>query len=243
MLGLSISAIGMRPIAECLEIFKLFTPSLHLEYLELAIGSNCRIDYSYSNIPLILHDSCLYEKNHRQLLKLFKPETWSIYADFIQQNQHVVAVSIHAPRRWECSRSELERSLLDLQQVLQVPVAVEVMPTVDYWCSSLNSLVDFPLLLDVSHVLIWQQGNWQETEDICGDLLRSHQVIEIHLSHNQGIADTHDLIPVDVWFDRYIADWRTQYFVTYESLPRLLVADIDCKIIDRQGGKSPPVFI
>ncbi len=219
MLGLSISAIGIRPIAECLELFDLFTPSLQLEYIELAIGSNCRIDSDYSNIPLILHDSCLYEKNHRQLLKLSKPETWSVYADFIQQNQHVVAVSIHAPRRWECNRSELERSLLDLQQVLQVPVAVEVMPTDDYWCSSLDSLVDFPLLLDVSHVLIWHQGNYQATENTCRELLKSHQIIEIHLSHNQGIADTHDLIPVNIWFDRYIFEWRDRYFVTYESLP------------------------
>ncbi|WP_373544430.1 hypothetical protein [Chamaesiphon sp.] len=111
---MSISAIGIRPIAECLEIFDLLTPSLQLEYLELAIGSNCQIDYSYPNIPLILHDSCLYEKNHRQILKLSKPETSAIYADFIQQHQNVVAVSIHAPRRWECSRSELEYSLLDL---------------------------------------------------------------------------------------------------------------------------------
>ncbi len=224
MLGLSISAIGIRPIEECLEIFDLFTPSLQLEYLELAIGSNCRVDFDYPNIPLILHDSCLYEKNHRPLLKLSKPETWSVYADFIQQNQHVVSVSIHAPRRWEFSRSELERSLLDLQQVLQVPVAVEVMPTVDYWGSSLDSLVDFPLLLDVSHVLIWQYGNYQATENTCRELLKSHQIIEIHLSHNQGIADTHDLIPVDIWFDRYIAEWRDRYFVTYESLPVSLVS-------------------
>jgi hypothetical protein len=243
MLGLSISAIGIRPIEKCLEIFNLFTPSLQLEYLELAIGSNCRIDFPYPNIPLILHDSCLYQQNSRQLLKLSKPETWTIYADFIQQNQNVVAVSIHAPRRWECSRSELERSLLDLQQILQVPVAVEVMPTSDYWCSSLDSLVDFPLLLDVSHILIWQQGNWQETEDTCGKLLRSHNIIEIHLSHNQGVADTHDLIPEHIWFDRYIADWRTQYFVTCESLPVSLTSGITNKAVDRESREYPPVLI
>lgn len=219
MLGLSISAIGIRPIEECIEIFDLFIPSLQLEYLELAIGSNCRIDFDYPNIPLILHDSCLYEKNHRQLLKLSKPETWSVYADFIQQHQNVAAFAIHAPRRWECTQRELERSLIDLQQVLQIPVAVEVMPTKDYWCSSLDSLVDFPLLLDVSHVLIWHQGNFQQTENTCENLLAAHEIIEIHLSHNQGVADTHDLIPVDIWFDRYISEWNERYFVTYESLP------------------------
>jgi hypothetical protein len=243
MLGLSISAIGIRPIEQCLELFDLFTPSLQLEYLELAIGSNCPLDFPYPNIPLILHDSCLYQQKSRQLLKLSQPETWPIYADFIQQNQNVVAVSIHAPRRWECSRSELERSLLDLQQILQVPVAIEVMPTHDYWCSSLDSLVDFPLLLDVSHILIWHQGNHPATEDTCRELLRSHQIVEIHLSHNQGIADTHDLIPGDIWFvggayrndNRYIADWQSRYFVTYESLPISLVSGMTdkIKIVDR----------
>jgi hypothetical protein len=41
----------------------------------------------------------------------------------------------------------------------------------------------------------------------------------IHLSHNQGYADTHDLIPADVWFNEFIADWSDRYLVNYESLP------------------------
>jgi hypothetical protein len=102
----------------------------------------------------------------------------------------------------------------------------------------LDSLVDFPLLLDVSHILIWHQGNHRATEDTCKELLRSHQIVEIHLSHNQGIADTHDLIPVDIWFDRYIADWQARYFVTYESLPISLVSSMSDKMADRLTWKS-----
>ncbi|UBF26337.1 hypothetical protein K9N68_33375 [Kovacikia minuta CCNUW1] len=41
----------------------------------------------------------------------------------------------------------------------------------------------------------------------------------IHLSHNNGQADAHDLIPESVWFRDRIPQWSTQYFVTYESLP------------------------
>ena len=219
MLGLSISAIGMRPISECVQTFNALQLSLKLDFLELAIGSNCRIDFNYPDIPLILHDSCLYKGNSRQLLKLFKRETWAVYADFIQESQNVVAVSLHAPRRWECTLDELERSLTELQAVLQVPVSVEVMPTDDYWCSNLTSLVDFPLLLDVSHILIWQHGNLETTEETCRQLLASHSVTGIHLSHNQGFADTHVPIPLDVWFAGDIASWRDRYFVTYESLP------------------------
>jgi hypothetical protein len=131
----------------------------------------------------------------------------------------VVSVSLHASRRWECTLSELESALVDLQGLLQVPVAVEVMPTQDYWCSSLDNLVDFPLLLDVSHVLIWQQGNLQQTEYICRQLLASYSIGGIHLSHNQGVADTHERIPSDIWFDGDLDTWRSRYLVTYESLP------------------------
>ncbi|MBV6624627.1 MAG: hypothetical protein KI793_17100 [Rivularia sp. (in: Bacteria)] len=30
--------------------------------------------------------------------------------------------------------------------------------------------------------------------------LNSNRIGEIHLSHNKGKADTHDLIPSDIWF-------------------------------------------
>jgi hypothetical protein len=203
-----------------MNIFDSLKLPLQLEYLELAIGSNCRLDFTYPQVPLILHDSCLYDRQARQLLKLFEPKTWAVYADFIQRHQNVAAVSIHAPRRWECSGRELEAALKDLQQVVGVPVAVEIMPTCDYWCSSMDCIIDFPLLLDVSHVLIWQQGNFLATENTCDRLLKHHDIIEIHLSHNCGRTDTHQPIPDNIWFDRYLSDWRDAYLVTYESLPR-----------------------
>jgi hypothetical protein len=69
--------------------------------------------------------------------------------------------------------------------------------------------------------------------------LRSHQIVEIHLSHNQGIADTYDLIPVDIWFDRYISDWQARYFVTYESLPISLVTQVaSCSFLERERDEG-----
>jgi hypothetical protein len=49
-------------------------------------------------------------------------------------------------------------------------------------------------------------------------LLDSQQVGAIHLSDNRGKADTHDLIPENVWFKKAIALWKSRYLVTYESL-------------------------
>lgn len=79
--------------------------------------------------------------------------------------------------------------------------------------------IDFPLLLDVSHINIWHQGNDMATKETCLNLLKSFTVGAIHLSHNQGKADIHDLIPHDVWFNDYLEPWNDSYLVTYESLP------------------------
>jgi hypothetical protein len=49
-------------------------------------------------------------------------------------------------------------------------------------------------------------------------MLNSYAVGAIHLSHNAGKADTHDLIPRNVWFNDYLEEWNDNYFVTYESL-------------------------
>jgi hypothetical protein len=219
MVGLSITAIGMRSLLDCINIYDILQPQLKLNYLELAIGSICSIDFPYPKTPLVLHDSCLYHHRQRYCLRLNEPETWTVYADFIENHQNVLAVSLHAPRKWECSLIELERSLIELQKILQVPVFIETMPTKDYWCSDFNTLVDFPILLDVSHILMWHQGSVDQTAATCQKLLATYQVGSIHLSHNQGYADTHDLIPIDAWFNESVADWGDRYLVTYESLP------------------------
>lgn len=218
MKGLSITAIGLRSFAECLDIFQALKSPLKLDYLELAIGSKCEIDSDYQGIPLILHDSCLSDRYMRYRLNPLQPRTWKVYADFIASH-HVLAVSLHPPLKTYCTQKELEMAMKKMQQTLQVPVYLEVMPDSEYWCSSKQDLIDFPLLLDVSHVNIWHQGKETATQETCLDLLDSFTVGAIHLSHNQGKADTHDLIPDSVWFNNYMTEWSDRYFLTYESLP------------------------
>ncbi|MBE9114706.1 hypothetical protein IQ249_02230 [Lusitaniella coriacea LEGE 07157] len=216
MLGLSITAIGLRPFEDCLNIFQTLQEPLHLDFLELAIGSQCPVEFDYPNIPLILHNSCLYRKNFRLRLNLLRPKTWQAYADFIA-NHDVRAVSLHPPRQRDCTKQELEIALLKLEEALNIPVYTEVMPSPEYWCSSEETLVDRALLVDVSHILIWHRGDRALTQQTCLNLL--DRAGAIHLSHNSGYADTHDLIPQDIWFTDCIQNWARDRFVTYESLP------------------------
>lgn len=218
MLGLSITAIGLRTTSQCMEIFQTLQKPMQLNFLELAIGSPCDVDFNYPDIPLILHDSCLYEDGIRRRINLQRPQSWRPYVEFIK-NHDVRALSLHAPLQRDITKHELEITLSKLEDTLSVPVYVEVMPTEEYWCSSLDTLVNHPLLLDVSHILIWRQGNLDLTKETCLRLLDTVQVGEIHLSHNKGKADTHDLIPSNIWFSQYMEEWGASYFVTYESLP------------------------
>ncbi|GAP93779.1 hypothetical protein [Leptolyngbya sp. NIES-2104] len=216
MLGLSITAIGLRPLPDCLTIFDQLRQPLQLDFLELAIGSPCDTDALYPDVPLILHDSCLYRDSFRCRLVLTQPRSWKPYAEFVETHS-VAALSVHAPLRKDIDRCQIEDALEALEQTVQVPVFVEVMPSPEYWCSSVDTLVKHPLLLDVSHVLIWHQGDQVETERTCLEMI--DRVKAIHLSHNNGRADAHDLIPSEIWFAPYLSDWTKNYFVTYESLP------------------------
>lgn len=216
MIGLSITAIGLRSITECLDIFHALCQPMRLNYLELAIGSNCPVDFDYSSVTLVLHHSCLYRDNLRLRLDPLNQKTWHAYSDFIASHD-VRAVSIHPPLQRECTRRELETALSKLQKALNVPIYLEVMPFEEYWCSSLKTLVDHPLLLDVSHVLIWFGGDQELTRKTCLELLID-RVGKIHLSHNNGRSDAHELIPSDVWFNNFIESWSHKYFVTFESL-------------------------
>jgi hypothetical protein len=234
MLGLSLTAIGLRPLPDCLAIFQQLQHPLNLEFLELAIGCPCPIDADYPQVPIVLHDHCLYDRGMRCRLDPLRPKSWIPYQNFIQSHS-VAAISLHPPLQRTIDRDTLQTALHQMREALGVPVYLEVMPSAEYWCSSESTLLAFPLLLDVSHVLIWHQGDRSATASTCDRLLNTHEVGAIHLSHNDGTSDRHDLIPNDLWFESKLAAWSQDYLVTYESLP---IAYHSFERLDKQRKKS-----
>ena len=103
MLELGITAIGLRPIKQCLDIFQTLRAPLQLQFLELAIGSPCGMEIDYGDTPLILHDSCLYQQRMRLRLNPLQPKSWQPYAAFIAEH-NVQAVSLHPPLQRDCER-------------------------------------------------------------------------------------------------------------------------------------------
>lgn len=220
--GLSCTAIGLRPLRNVLDIAEALRDPLELSFLELAIGVTCHVDDDYDGWPLVLHDSCLSSGPRSRPLRhrfdLLSHASWEPYRRFIERH-NVLALSAHAPLRSRIDAEGFERMVRRCSEVLRVPVMVEVMPEPQRWCSSLDSLVDVPLLLDISHVHIWSRGKCDETLRLTEELLSRYDVAGLHLSHNNGRRDSHDLIPEDVWYADCLDGWMANRLTTFESLP------------------------
>jgi hypothetical protein len=65
-----------------------------------------------------------------------------------------------------------------------------------------------PMMLSWVVVNRWHGGDAVATQTTSDRLLQTHAVGAIHLSHNDGQADRHDLIPADIWFADRIPAWR-----------------------------------
>ena len=216
MIGLSITAIGQRPIKECIEIYYQLQQSLGLDYLELAIGSNCELNQIPEDIPLVIHNRCLFQNGKRLPFSLIQPETWADYRNSLR-DRPVLALSLHPFKLHEAFQEQVLAQRQALEQYMEIPVLLEVMPSPAYWLSQ-DNLLDVPLLLDLSHINIWHKGDFKRVEETCKVLLPRAQAV--HISHNDGRTDSHDLIPNGMWFDRLINSWAATKLVTYESLPQ-----------------------
>jgi hypothetical protein len=214
----------MRPLRDVLDIAATVRIPLELSYLELAIGVTCHVDDSYDDWALVLHDSCLsggpFHRPLRYRFDLLDPATWQPYRKFIVRH-HVLAMSAHAPLRSRTNAPDFERMVAQCSESLGVPVMVEVMPEPQRWCSSVDSLAKVPLLLDLSHVHIWSIGNSNETLSLTEQILNQNDVGGLHLSHNDGRRDSHELIPEDVWFANHLDGWLSGRLATFESLPTI----------------------
>jgi hypothetical protein len=221
MIGLSLTAIGNRPLDQALATFTKLQPELNLEYLELAIGVQCDRNANYPDVPLVLHDHCLFKGYQR--LYSNRPSHVKFYQEFIDTH-NVIAMHVHAPRGYSYSTLDSAKEYLTNLQASypNTLLCVENMPDNHYWLSSVKEcgLLQLPLVLDVSHVNIWAKGDQKLTEEMTSTILERDDVRCLHLSHNCGDRDSHQVIPDSVWFHDSIAEWSTKYFVTYESLPK-----------------------
>lgn len=216
MKGLSTTAIGLRSLPEALQIYGQLKGELDLNYLELAVGVKNDLAEIPHDIPLVIHDRALYEGHCRIPFSLMDRSTWPKYRELLR-DRNVLGLSIHPPLKREASIDQVVEARQQLETFLGIPVALEVMPSPEYHLSRLEEIpLSLPILVDVSHVNIWAKNNTVDQQAQVYVLMSHCNTKMIHLSHNHGRRDSHDLIPEGIWFMKQ--DWGDR-LVTYESLP------------------------
>jgi hypothetical protein len=223
MYTLSCTAIGLRPIDECTDIYLNLQHDLNVRGLELAVGCLVNIEEVFDeNLSIYLHDKSLYklDKGIKRRLDFLNPDTHDDIAYFVSRNK-VKAISYHGQPKDYMSLKEFDAAIKLLSFNIDRPVWVETMINSNYHYGDFNSIGEHDLLIDISHINLWAKGNHTVTEEMVLSLLNIYgsRVKQIHLSHNNGRSDSHELIPTDIWFKKYLESWSSKYVVTYESLP------------------------
>lgn len=219
MLGLSTTAIGGRSLEECLEIYQELCTPLDLDFFELAVG--CQIDADLRfDMPVVLHDKCLFQNGKRVRFSLLDPNTWGPYIRFCQNN-NVLRFTLHPPKLKEASSQKVGFYRAVLEQALRVRVDLEIMWDDRYYLSKNHFTTQLPLLFDISHANIWFNNNQIMVAHLFNTLLQQNCIRSVHLSYNKGKVDSHDLIPDDYWAIEpgLLKVYKAHGLITYESLP------------------------
>ncbi len=132
----------------------------------------------------------------------------------IQQKINAKYYSYHAPMRGTKTWEEIYENISELQDFLNIPVAIEgLYPNKkiadDFWEDSysayetiLNKNLFFAL--DLSHLNIaYEQSNLEIKEKIkmlAKEMISNSNCLEIHISDNDGIHDSHKVIQEEKWW-------------------------------------------
>lgn len=221
-IGLSTTAIGARPFSECLQIYRTLAPDLNLEFLELAIGSRAYINEIPTDLPLMIHNDWVYSPDRlRWQLSLDRDDNWEHYKALTRTHQ-VLGFSFHFPKHDAMPLDRVLRRRQELEDYLERPFSLELMPDANWHgCAAdfaAGLLTGVPLCVDLSHLNIWAKNVSHLALRLTAQLIP--QAVSWHVSVNQGIDDSHDLIPCGHWVEETIESLKlTNVPITYEALP------------------------
>jgi len=125
-------------------------------------------------------------------------------AELSQQLSSLV-YSVHAGRKNQASRKQLINNICRLERIFNCPVALEGMYPSNKDTFNICTSDDYRWLLhsglmmaiDVSHLNIVSSREGGLDQELLDELLISDRCLEVHISHNNGIADAHLPLPVE----------------------------------------------
>lgn len=157
----------------------------------------------------------------------FKKENisnWQCIAD-VSNMLKAPCYSLHAGERKECSLEKLFDNYFQLQELFDCPIAIEghYPASNDMWLLSkwqeheeLLKHDDICYVIDLSHLnIIANRYGWQD--DLVRELISDKRCLEIHVSANEGKADSHQPIEVKPYWYEFLTIANTEAEIFYEG--------------------------
>jgi len=198
-----------------------------------------RIANKFPHSQFRLHANVRVEHTHRPFDAGFSLQENFDYVEKIKIANNIIGAkyySYHAPMRHNKSWKEILTNILELQDYLNIPVALEgLYPNLklddDLWCNPLESYQfifenNIYYALDLSHIHIAYSQSDELTKlafiELTKKMLKSDYCLEIHVSSNDGLHDSHKAIQNDIWWKELLNSTETnnQCTIFCESLQR-----------------------
>ena len=191
---------------------------LSIEHVQLVPQSFGRltddlVDSLTTAFPLTrfrLHANVRVLANHRfaDLSTFNADRDWFVQAAGISRLLKAPAYTAHAGRRVNATFEQLLDNARRCTDMFGCPVGVEgLYPAtgnpwlVSTWHEYQALLVaDVPYAIDLSHLHILACQSGVRNEDLVRELLASERCIEVHLSHNDGRGDQHQVCNSEPWW-------------------------------------------
>jgi hypothetical protein len=199
-----------------------------------------RVIKKFPKTQFRLHANVRVENIHRPFDAGFSLDENIEYVKKLKQAQEIIQAqfySYHAPMRHHKSWQEIKHNIFELQDFLNIPVALEglypnhKLQDDDLWANSLEAYQfiynnNIFYALDLSHVHIaYAQANKTDKFsfiELTKNMLKSNYCLEIHVSSNDGLHDSHKSIQEDIWWKELLnsVEINPQCTIFCESLQR-----------------------
>ena len=194
-----LSTAHVQIVPQCLGVFDVDAAA---QFAQRWPGSTARL---HANVRVAWQPS-------RANLSTFKRDLWWFEAAArVHQVLKAPAYCAHAGRRTDGDLAELLDNAKRCADLFGSPVAVEgqyptreagssefVLSTWDEYAQLLRSGV--PMALDLSHLNIVAAHSGCQNLGLVAELLASPACLEVHVSHNNGRADTHGVCSQPTWW-------------------------------------------
>ena len=137
----------------------------------------------------------------------YSPETHFYYEALADRSKRLGATgySLHAGRQRHATREQMLETVKRLNDLFGIPVGVEGLypnrrdpQLIDCWADYAWLLEqDIPFAIDLSHLKIVARAERYWDFDIVRSLLSSQRCIEVHVSDNDGLRDSHSVLTHD----------------------------------------------